>query len=164
MEICATLSSSSINIFSGRVTPLENNLVLYTFEINRFGQSTFRERSMWDSIKNKFELNKFLPASEVLPRKYMSSTGGKVKTKINIDNSSSKNFTIIELSTSDRPGILYDISKTLKNHDLVIGFVKISTKRGSVDDSFYVRKIDGKKLLDANEVNTIKNNLTRAVS
>ena len=164
VEICATLSSSSINIFSGRVTPLENNLVLYTFEINRFGQSTFRERSMWDSIKNKFELNKFLPASEVLPRKYMSSTGGKVKTKINIDNSSSKNFTIIELSTSDRPGILYDISKTLKNHDLVIGFVKISTKRGSVDDSFYVRKIDGKKLLDANEVNTIKNNLTRAVS
>ena len=94
----------------------------------------------------------------------MNSNGRQIKTKINVDNLSSKNFTIIELSTTDRPGILYDIAKTLKNHDLVIGFVKISTKRGSVDDSFYVRKIDGKKLLDANEVNTIKNNLTRAVS
>jgi [protein-PII] uridylyltransferase len=88
----------------------------------------------------------------------------KVKTKINVDNSSSKNFTIIELSATDRPGLLYDISKTLKDYGLVIGFVKISTKRGSVDDSFYIKKIDGKKLVGTNDIRTIKNNLTEIVS
>jgi len=164
VEICAALSSSSINIFSGRVTSLKNNLVLYTFEINRFGQSTFRERGIWDSMKSKFESNKPLPASELISSKYMNSNGRQIKTKINVDNLSSKNFTIIELSTTDRPGILYDIAKTLKNHDLVIGFVKISTKRGSVDDSFYVKTIGGKKLLNTKEIKAMKSSLTKVVT
>jgi len=80
VEICAALSSSSINIFSGRVTSLKNDLVLYTFEINRFGQSTFRERGIWDSMKSKFESNKPLPASELISSKYMNSNGRQIST------------------------------------------------------------------------------------
>ncbi len=164
VEICAVLSSSNINIFSGRVTPLKKSLVLYTFEVNRFGQSTFRERGMWNSIKKNLTSRGSLLEPKPLSRKRVGSMSAKVKTKINVDNSSSKNFTIIELSATDRPGLLYDISKTLKDYGLVIGFVKISTKRGSVDDSFYIKKIDGKKLVGTNDIRTIKNNLTEIVS
>ena len=164
VEICAVLSSSNINIFSGRITPLKKDLVLYTFEVNRFGQSTFRERGIWDSIKKNLESRSFSLESKPLSSKRIGLMSAKVKTKINIDNDSSKNFTIIELSATDRPGLLYDISKTLKGHGLIVGFVKISTKRGSVDDSFYVKKIDGKKLLGENDIRTIKNNLTEIVS
>jgi [protein-PII] uridylyltransferase len=164
VEICAVLSSSNINIFSGRVTPLKKDLVLYTFEVDRFGQSTFRERGMWDSIKKNLESRGFSLESKPLSSKRIGLMSAKVKTKINIDNDSSKNFTIIELSATDRPGLLYDISKTLKDHGLIVGFVKISTKRGSVDDSFYVKKTDGKKLLGENNTRTIKNNLTEIIS
>ena len=64
----------------------------------------------------------------------------------------------------DRPGILYDISKGLKDFDLDIGFVKIATKRGSVEDSFYVRKQDGGKLSDKNRIAAVKNGLLSIVA
>ena len=43
-EICGKLSSASINIYSGRITVLKKNLSLYTFEVNRFGKSTFNQK------------------------------------------------------------------------------------------------------------------------
>ena len=96
--------------------------------------------------------------------KYVNSAGGTITTKIKIDNLSSKKFTIIELVARDRPGILYDISKGLKGFDLDIGFVKIATKRGSVEDSFYVRKRNGDKLSDEDNLSEIKNGLLSIVA
>mgnify|MGYP006872163057 CR=1 FL=1 len=40
-----------------------------------------------------------------------------------------------------------------------MGLVKISTRRGSVEDSFYVKKMDGKKLLQNNDINLVKESL-----
>lgn len=163
-EICSALLSFNINVFSGRVTPLKNQLVLYTFEVNRFGHSTFREREVWGAIEASLNEKKLLVSSKTNQAKYIKSAGGKIKTKIKIDNSSSKRFTIIELVARDRPGILYDISKGLKDFDLDIGFVKIATKRGSVEDSFYVRKQDGGKLSDKNRIAAVKNGLLSIVA
>ena len=163
-EICSALSSFNINIFSGRVTPLKNKLVLYTFEVNRFGHSTFREREVWGSIENILKDKNTLSLPKPNQTKYVNSAGGTITTKIKIDNLSSKKFTIIELVARDRPGILYDISKGLKGFDLDIGFVKIATKRGSVEDSFYVRKRNGDKLSDEDNLSEIKNGLLSIVA
>ena len=85
---------------------------------------------------------------------------GEVKTlpinEIKIDNNSSKNFTVIEFSSADKPGLLFEISSNLKKLGLTVGLVKISTRRGSVEDSFYVKKMDGKKLLQKNDINLVK--------
>ena len=52
-----------------------------------------------------------------------------------------------------------EISSNLKKLGLTVGLVKISTRRGSVEDSFYVKKMDGKKLLQKNDINLVKESL-----
>jgi [protein-PII] uridylyltransferase len=159
-EICGKLSSASINIYSGRTTVLKKNLALYTFEVNRFGKSTFSDRGIWGSIQSELE-QKEVVIEESKIGKNISSILNRVKieTKIKVDNNSSNNYTIIELSSADKPGLLYEISKNLKNLGLSLGLVKISTRRGSVDDSFYVKKISGGKLVEENDIELIKRSL-----
>ena len=48
--------------------------------------------------------------------------------------------------------------------DLRIGFVKISTKRESVEDSFYVRKAGKTKIYDEAEIDKIKKVLKKVIA
>tara|TARA_Y100001970_G_scaffold294241_1_gene449009 strand:- start:9318 stop:11858 length:2541 start_codon:yes stop_codon:yes gene_type:complete len=164
-EICGKLSSASINIYSGRITVLKKNLSLYTFEVNRFGKSTFNDRGIWGVIQEELEKKDFVIEENKIPKNISASlNGAKIETKIKVDNSSSKNFTIIELTSMDKPGLLYQISKNLKTLGLIVGLVKISTRRGSVDDSFYVKKSDGTKLILETDIESVRSNLNNILS
>ena len=159
-EICGKLSSANINIYSGRITVLKKSLALYTFEVNRFGKSTFSDRGIWNIIQNDLESEGFQFNEDKNLRNTSAVIPGiEIKTKIKIDNNSSKNFTVIEFSSADKPGLLFEISSNLKKLGLTVGLVKISTRRGSVEDSFYVKKMDGKKLLQKNDINLVKESL-----
>ena len=73
-------------------------------------------------------------------------------------------FSIIEITAGDKPGMLFQILKKLKEMDLRIGFVKISTKRESVEDAFYVRKAGKTKIYEESEINQIKKILKKVIS
>ena len=164
-EICGKLSSASINIYSGRVTVLKKNLALYTFEVNRFGKSTFNDRGIWTSIEKELNKDNLIIEENKIPKNISSNIKGvKIKTKIEIDNYSSKTFSIIELTSVDKPGLLYEVSKNLKALGLIIGLVKISTRRGSIEDSFYVKMLNGKKIISKSEIKSIKESLINKLS
>ena len=112
------------------------------------------------SIQSELERKEIIIEESKIGKNISSILNGvKIETKIKVDNNSSNNYTIIELSSADKLGLLYEISKNLKNLGLSLGLVKISTRRGSVDDSFYVKKISGEKLVEENDIELIKRSL-----
>ena len=92
-------------------------------------------------------------------KKYKS----KLKAKIKIDNDLSKKFTIIELTSGDKPGMLYSIVNKIKQLGLRIRFVKISTKRESVEDAFYVTKDNNEKIFNLEQISEIKDNIMNII-
>ena len=159
IDICKELSSESINIFSARLAELKSNLHVYTLEINRFGNSTFNDRKIWNRIKKNIKSkNKAISGNEknhLLTSNYKST----LKAKVKVDNDLSSKFSIIELTAGDKPGMLYSILRTIKDLGLRIRFVKISTKRESVEDVFYVTKGSKGKIYDINEIENIRKNI-----
>ena len=67
-----------------------------------------------------------------------------VPTKIEFDNSSSRNHTIIDIETGDRTGLLYDITRAMSETGLDIVTARIVTDARRVRDSFYVTRNNGK--------------------
>jgi [protein-PII] uridylyltransferase len=71
-----------------------------------------------------------------------------VPTRVNIDNSTSQQFTIIDIFTHDRTGLLYAVTRTLFELGLSVGRAKIGTFLDQVVDVFYVTDQQGRKIGD----------------
>lgn len=72
--------------------------------------------------------------------------GPEVKTRVAIDHRASSSHSIIEVSTLDRPGVLFAIANALFELGLSIGVAKINTEGARVADVFYVTEADGQKV------------------
>ncbi|WP_245781159.1 [protein-PII] uridylyltransferase [Celeribacter neptunius] len=69
-----------------------------------------------------------------------------VPTSIIFDNEGSEIFTIIEVDTRDRPGLLYDLTRVLAENHISIVTAQIATYGAQVVDVFYVKDMFGMKL------------------
>ncbi len=69
----------------------------------------------------------------------------RVPTNITFDNEGSEIYTIIEVDTRDRPGLLYDLTRTLAASNVYIASAVIATYGEQVVDTFYVKDMFGLK-------------------
>ena len=69
----------------------------------------------------------------------------RVPTNISFDNEGSEIYTIIEVDTRDRPGLLYDLTRTLAHNHVYIASAVIATYGEQVVDTFYVKDMVGLK-------------------
>ena len=77
-----------------------------------------------------------------------------------VDNGASRGYTVIEVSARDRPGLLYDITRTLSACGVSIGSAHISTVGSRAVDVFYVRDRFGLKLSRDAQVAQVQGRLT----
>jgi [protein-PII] uridylyltransferase len=68
--------------------------------------------------------------------------------RVLINEDASDFYTVIEVYTWDRPGLLHTISRVLYEANVSIQLAKISTPGAQVADVFYVTDLYGNKLLD----------------
>ncbi|MEJ5364660.1 MAG: [protein-PII] uridylyltransferase [Desulfosoma sp.] len=81
-----------------------------------------------------------------IPRKAV--LGPKKPDRVVLDESASDFYTVIEVYTWDRPGVLHAMTQTLFELGLNIQLAKISTPGAQVVDVFYVTDLDGGKIQD----------------
>jgi [protein-PII] uridylyltransferase len=80
-----------------------------------------------------------------------------VPAELKVDNGVSRDFTVVEVITEDRPGVLYAITHTLAAEGLDIHRSKIATEANRAIDVFYVRdKATGEKILDTDRVAALR--------
>lgn len=87
----------------------------------------------------------------------------RVPTTITFDNDGSEIYTIIEVDTRDRPGLLYDLTKTLADNNVYIASAVIATFGAQVVDSFYVKDMFGLKFHSAPKQRTLERKLREAI-
>ncbi|WP_413720047.1 [protein-PII] uridylyltransferase [Silicimonas sp. MF1-12-2] len=108
---------------------------------------------------------------EVLPRKSLADRDKlkkrekafRVPTSITFDNEGSEIYTIIEVDTRDRPGLLYDLTRTLAESNVYIASAVIATYGEQVVDTFYVKDMFGLKFYAQSKQRTLEKKLRDAV-
>lgn len=109
---------------------------------------------------------------EVVPREALADRD-KVKkrerefrfpTHITFDNEGSEIYTIIEVDTRDRPGLLYDLTRTLAANNVYIASAVIATFGAQVVDSFYVKDMFGLKLHQKHRQEALDRKLRQAIA
>ena len=89
-----------------------------------------------------------LLARQSTPPPWSVRPGPDVPTHISVDNNASAKYTVVDVFTRDRAGLLHEIARTLHELDLSIAVSKVNTEGQSVADVFYVADESGGKVHD----------------
>jgi [protein-PII] uridylyltransferase len=87
-----------------------------------------------------------------------------VPTSITFDNEGSEIYTIIEVDTRDRPGLLFDLTRSLANSNVYIASAVIATYGAQVVDTFYVKDMFGLKFHTKSKQAVLETRLREAIA
>ncbi|WP_428926704.1 [protein-PII] uridylyltransferase [Marinibacterium sp. SX1] len=88
----------------------------------------------------------------------------KVPTKVIFDNDGSDIYTIIEVDTRDRPGLLYDLARSLAEANIYIASAVVATYGEQAVDTFYVKDMFGLKYHTPSKQKRLEERLIKAVA
>jgi [protein-PII] uridylyltransferase len=162
-----------LNILSAQIFTRNDGVVLDKFFVNdaRTGNLAPREaHDKFDTLLDQVLNDKTVDLPALIARQivarpvYQAYAGERMATQIHFDNEASDARTLIEVETEDRLGLLYAISQALAGLALDISAARIVTERGAAIDSFYVRELDGGKVVLPERQVLIENSLREAIS
>jgi len=87
----------------------------------------------------------------------------RIEPKVDIRNTLSNRFTVVEVSGLDRPGFLSEVTGALSNLSLDIASAHITTFGEKVIDTFYVVDLTGAKIENPNRQKTIRKTLLAVI-
>jgi [protein-PII] uridylyltransferase len=86
-------------------------------------------------------------------------------TKIIVDNKSHPNYTLLQIETRDRLGLLYDLLAALGEERVSILLSRISTEKGAAIDTFYVADAESRgKITDTARIGALQKRLQSVVT
>ncbi len=169
-RITGVMAANGINILGAQINTSKNGKVLDILQVNSPQGNLVTDVVRWDKIEQDMRQAihgevqvSMLVAKRKRPTLLTARPAPRFATKVDIDNEVSEEYTVIDILTHDKVGLLYLITSTLAEMGLYIGVSKISTKVDQVADVFYVRDIFGQKIIDPDKLGEICSKLMNAI-
>ncbi|MGB8165880.1 MAG: [protein-PII] uridylyltransferase [Chthoniobacteraceae bacterium] len=153
-RIAASLSVGHLNILSADAFTRADSLVLDIFRVcNTKFEAVTDEReisTVEKRLKQSLESETFdftpLLAKAMKRRGFHLSQELDFPTRLTIDNDAHPVYTLVDIQTPDRLGLLYHLLRAFGETGVQIALSRIATEKGAAIDSFYVSETDGRKL------------------
>lgn len=169
-KITGVMAANGMNILGARISTSTNGKALDILQVNSPQGFVITDETRWKRVEEDLRhvLQGKVKVRTLVERRHRPSLlADKVKpffpTVIEFDNEVSDEYTVIDIYTHDKVGLLYDITSTLTESGLYIGVSRISTKIDQVADVFYVKDIFGHKITSEEKLDEIKAQLLRAI-
>jgi len=171
-QIVGTLSANGMNILSAQIFTLASGMVIRHFRVDDGKGSAIEDPGVWERLVADVQhvLAERVNVRELIKRRRKDvlarpmQKGVLPPIKVEFDNLVSEAYTVLDVRTQDRLGLLYLISSTLSELSVDIRSAKITTEAEQVVDVFYVTNKDGTKLMDEERREQIRHALERALS
>ena len=170
-KIAGSLSTVPINILSADIYPRGDHLVLDVFRVcdarskavTDPQEMTQVEETLRQSLENEhFDFQPLIAKAREKVRG-QSLQEIDVATQITIDNKAHPAYTLVQVQTPDRLGLLYDVLSCLGRAGVDIALSRISTEKGVAIDTFYVADAATRnKITDAHRIATLQKELQQA--
>jgi len=164
------MAANGINILGAEINTCKNGKVLDTYQVNSPIGSIITDENRWKKVQDDTEkvIKGEIDVAAMVEKRQRPSLltvrpTPRFPTRIEFDNEVSEKYTVIDIYTHDKVGLLYLITSTLTRLGLYIGVSKISTKVDQVVDVFYVLDIFGQKILEADKLENIRERLRTAI-
>ena len=170
--ITGVLTAHGMNIVGARITTSRGGIALDSFRLGHIdAREMVLEDARWERVQQVLgkvlcrELDvETLVASSRRPSILEPPARGDVTTEVIADNEVAADYTILDVITRDRVGVLFTITHTLHRLGLVIHLAKITTQVHQVFDVFYVTDTGGEKITDADQLQRVRSAITERLA
>ena len=171
-KIAGSFAAGAINILSADAYTRVDNLMLGVFRVcdTSFRPVTDeRDQKLVESVlqtsleKIDYDFGPLLERARKRTAFHLP-LGMDFPTKLVISNQIHPNYTVIDLQTADRLGLLYDVLFRLSRAGVNIALSRVATEKGAAFDSFYVTDLVGRKITDEKFLQTLKRSLLAAAT
>jgi [protein-PII] uridylyltransferase len=169
-NMCGVLAANDLSIFSAQIFTRTDGVAIDTFRVLPFSSYThFSEINAKDILEDFTRVLSEKGALQTLlvqhkrrwKRRRLKQSGRPAE--VVFDNTLSREFTIIDVFTDDALGLLYQIATALAKSGVSIFSARISTRVDQVSDSFYVLDNEGKKIVEPDRQENIRQNILRSI-
>lgn len=170
--LTGVLLAHGMNILAASINTSSSGIALDIFRISHTDQAEATQRpERWERLQatlgqvlsGQLDVEKLVVAAQrpsILAKRFTP----RVSTEVQIDNDVSDNFTVVDVYTQDRVGVLFAITNTLFHLGLSIHLAKITTNIDQVLDVFYITDMDGRKVDDPARLEQIKTELRQRLT
>ena len=169
-RITGVMAANGVNILGAQIHTSTNGKALDILQVNAPQGFLITDENRWSRIRSDMQsvLEGKVQVQALVEKRKKSNfsavtTKPRFPTRVEIDNEVSVDYSVIDIYTHDKVGLLYSIASTLTQLGLYIGVAKISTKVDQVADVFYVRDIFGHKIYSDEKLAEISLKLQEAI-
>ncbi|HVN91246.1 MAG TPA: [protein-PII] uridylyltransferase [Candidatus Binataceae bacterium] len=165
-KIAGALTANNLNILSARITTRADGIALDVFRVSLGIGGLGLEDERWLRVEQDLErvLKGEQDISELVANAARNPLGGrkfirKTPTEVTVDNRSSEQFTVVDVFSPDRVGLLFTITQTLYELGYVIHLARISTSADQALDVFYISDKAGNKIVEIDRMRELRASL-----
>jgi [protein-PII] uridylyltransferase len=167
--ITGILAADGLNILAARIATSTDGIALDAFRISRPSDEPALdsergerlERTLGDALRGAVDVEELVRRS--VRRWLRRPSRRKIPTVIEIDNTISDAYTVLDVTTGDRVGLLFTITNCLYHQWVQIHLAKVTTMVTQALDAFYVTDFEGRKIEDPGRLAEIRSALEQAL-
>lgn len=161
-KMVGVFTLNNVKVLSANIVTLKNGLAFDVYEVTN-PLDAYRETEKWERIRNEvaLTLEGKLPLDELIKEKGRMTLASEKYPKsqrreVEINNKVSDFFTVVEVRSGERVGLLYDLAKRLFSLGLDIRFARVNADEAQMNGVFYVRDSEGQKIYEREEIEKIR--------
>jgi [protein-PII] uridylyltransferase len=160
--ITGVLAAEGLNILTARIATSSDGIALDAFRLTRPGDDPALDPERWerlegtlrDVLRGTVDVESLVQAS--MRPWSVRKPRRRVPTTIEIDNDVSEAYTVLDVTTGDRVGLLFTITNCLYHLWVQIHLAKVTTMVTQALDAFYVTDHEGRKIEDPARLDEIR--------
>lgn len=168
-KMCGVLAAHHLEILSADINTTNEGVVVDSYWVSdknftsRPPESRFEEvaETFRDVLQGKVKVESLFLKKSRFGANRIPAKVSNLPLRVQIDNASSDNRTIIDVFAHDRPGLLYTVAKALFDLRLSVDLAKIATHFDQVLDVFYVTEADQNKISSPERLQEVKEYLEK---
>jgi len=163
-KMAGAFTLNNMEILSANIFTLKNGLAFDTYEVTN-PPDVYRETEKWARAQKDFlqALDDHLQLDRLIQEKrdakMHAAYGRQVEKKVVVNNEESDFFTLLEIRSAARLGLLYDLACVIFAMDLDIRTAKINSDGEKMTGVFYVRDSGGEKLYEPDAMDEVRSRL-----
>ena len=165
--VAGTLTVHHVNVLGGTAFTRDDGIAV---DVMHLGDARGREidddrwariiEAVPSAIAGDFPIEQRLAETR---EAYRGEPPAAIPTSVTVDNTGSADYSILEIRAADRLGLLHAITSVLHDSGLDIHMAKVNTLGHEIVDAFYVRRANGRRIEDADEIERLAAHVTDAV-